>query len=185
MKLHLEPGRPADYDSRIPQEREAYDFLDQLGIPYDRVDHEAVFTIDACAEVDRLLGTSLCKNLFLCNRQKTEYYLLMLPGSKKFVTKELSRQLGTARLSFADETALQELLGLTPGSVTVLGLMHDPSQRVQLLIDSELLHAPYICCHPCINTSSLRIATKDILDRFLPAVSHTPRFVELSNGETV
>ena len=136
-------------------------------------------TIEACQGVDALLGMEICKNLFLCNRQKTQFYLLLMPGSKPFRTKELSAQIGSARLSFASEEYMEQFLDLTPGSVTVLGLMNDTDDHVQLLIDEDVVKDEYFGCHPCINTSSLKMKTSDILEKFLPAVHHEPIFVKL------
>lgn len=163
------------------QERElrTYALLDRLGIPYDRVDHAPAMTMADCDAVDRALNVTMCKNLFLCNRQQTDFYLLLIPGEKKFRTKVLSAQLGVSRLSFADENHMVELLDIHPGSVSVLGLMNDPSNRVQLLIDRELLQAEYIGCHPCVNTSSLRLKVSDLLEKFLPAVGHSYKIVDL------
>lgn len=174
----LYTGRP-DPDGRLPVEMEVYDLLEKLDIPYIRVDHEAVPTIEACREIDVLLGIDMCKNLFLCNRQKTEFYLLLMPGDKPFRTKELSAQIGSARLSFAREEFMEEFMGLTPGSVTVLGLMNDKDCRVRLLIDREIAESEYIGCHPCINTSSLKLRTKDVLEKFLPYIKHEYMMVEL------
>ncbi len=184
MEYILEKGRPQDLSGRLDKEIRTYDLLDSLGIEYDRIDHEAVMTIDACAEVDKVLGegpdgAEVCKNLFLCNRQETVFYLLMLPGAKKFNTKEVSSQLGVARLSFAKENFMEEFLDITPGSVSVMGLMNDKDNKVQLLIDEDLLKEKYFGCHPCINTSSLRIKVKDLTDKFLPAVHHEPIIVKL------
>ena len=184
MEYILEKGRPQDLSGRLDKEIRTYDLLDSLGIEYDRIDHEAVMTIDACAEVDKVLGegpngAEVCKNLFLCNRQETVFYLLMLPGAKKFNTKEVSSQLGVARLSFAKENYMEEFLDITPGSVSVMGLMNDKDNRVQLLIDEDLLKEKYFGCHPCINTSSLRIKIKDLTDKFLPSVHHEPIIVKL------
>lgn len=136
-------------------------------------------TIDACQEIDVVLNAAICKNLFLCNRQETQFYLLMLPGEKKFKTKEVSAQIGSARLSFAKDIYMEEFLDITPGSVSVLGLMNDKENRVQLLMDEDLLKEPYIGCHPCINTSSLRLRTEDLINKILPAMKHTPVFVKL------
>lgn len=172
-------GRPTDTADRLEKELRTYDLLDSLGIPYQRIDHEALPTIEACQDVDTRLNTHVCKNLFLCNTQKNKFYLLMMPGEKKFQTKLVSKQLGIARLSFASEEYLEQLLDLTPGSVTVLGLMNDKEQNVQLLIDEDLLKEEYIGCHPCINTSSLRLSTKDLTDKLLPAIKHTPVFLSL------
>lgn len=173
-------GRPQNTENRLPKEIRTYDLLDSLNIPYQRLDHEAIATIDACSDIDRILGTSICKNLFLCNTQKTEFYLLMMPGSKKFKTAALSRQISSARLSFANPESMEELLDITPGSVSILGLMNDKAGRVHLLIDEDIIkNHKYIGCHPCINTSSLKLKTQDILDKFLPFVSHPYTLVSL------
>lgn len=179
MPYEIFRGNPHD-NARPAVEQETYARLDTLGIPYDRVDHEAAFTIEACAEIDAAFGTPMCKNLFLRNSNGSAFYLLLMPGDKPFKTKELSHQIGSTRLSFADEEHMQSMLGVMPGSVTVLGLAYDTDRQVQLLIDEDVLRAPYICCHPCVNTSSLRIETTDILEKFLPAVGHTPQIVRLT-----
>lgn len=165
--------------TRLEKENKTYDLLEQLQIPYVRIDHEAANTIEDCQEVDTLLQITICKNLFLCNTQKTKFYLLLLPGHKKFQTKDVSKQIGSARLSFAPYEYMKEFLDITPGSVSVMGLMNDTEHRVQLLMDKELLKEEYFGCHPCINTSSLRIRTEDLLSKFLPYVKHDPIFVEL------
>lgn len=175
----LTEGRPASAEGRLPVEMACYDKLDALGIRYFRVDHDEAATIEACLSVDETLGTKICKNLFLCNRQKTQFYLLLIEGEKVFKTKYLSQQLGCSRLSFASPEDMEELLGVTPGSATVLALMNDPENRVQLVIDRPVTAQEYTGCHPCKNTSSLKILTEDILHVFLPAVRHEPVFVEL------
>ncbi len=167
-------------NGRLLKEMAVYELLEKLDIPYLRVDHEAAATVDDCHDVDEALGIHICKNLFLCNRQKTDFYLLMMPGLKKFKTKELSAQLGVARLSFAEAEYMEEYLNITPGSVSVLGLMNDREHRVRLLIDRELLQDEYVGCHPCVNTSSLKLRMKDILEKFLPYVGHAYTAVELA-----
>ena len=159
MELKLENGRPADTTGRLEKEIRTYDFLDALQVPYQRIDHETLMTIEACKDVDKVLDAVICKNLFLCNRQETNFYLLLLPGDKKFKTKEVSSQLGVARLSFGNETYKEN--------------------HVQLLIDEDLLKEPYIGCHPCINTSSLKIDMKDMMEKIIPAMKHEPIFVKL------
>lgn len=171
---------PLNSENRAQRETRVYECLDRLGIDYLQVDHAPAMTMEDCVEVDRLLGVPMCKNLFLCNRQKTDFYLLMMPGDKPFRTKELSAQIGSARLSFADADAMLEYLDILPGSVSVMGLMNDKENRVRLLIDEDLLRADELGCHPCVNTSSLRIATKDLLEVFLPHVHHTPSTVRLT-----
>lgn len=172
-------GRPEHTENRLDKEIRTYNLLDSLGISYQRIDHEAMPTIEACHDVDARLGIHICKNLFLCNTQKTTFYLLMMPGEKKFQTKIVSKQLGVARLSFAPEEFMLELLDITPGSVSVMGLMNDSDHKVQLLMDRDLLQEEYLGCHPCINTSSIKLLTKDLLEKFLPAVKHEAIFVDL------
>ena len=145
-------GRPEDTANRLEKEIRVYDFLDGLGVDYKRADHEAAMTMEVCEEIDRTLCATICKNLFLCNRQETEFYLLMMPADKKFKTKDLSAQINSARLSFGSETYMEQFLDITPGSVSVLGLMNDSGNKVKLLIDKDVLNGEYIGCHPCINT---------------------------------
>ena len=177
--MRLESGRPQNAEERLPKERRVYDFLDRLGVAYGRIDHAPAMTMEVCAEIDRVLSATICKNLFLCNRQETAFYLLMLPGDKVFHTKELSAQIGSSRLSFASARQMERLLDITPGSVSVLGLMNDTGHEVRLLIDEEVLRGEWIGCHPCVNTSSLRLRTSDLTGVILPALGHEPSTVRL------
>ena len=177
--LVLQKGRPKNENERLEKEIRTYDFLDKLGIAYERVDHEAAMTMEACEAIDNLLQATICKNFFLCNRQETDFYLLLMPGEKKFKTKDLSAQLGVARLSFANESYMQEFLDITPGSVSVLGLMNDVNKRVKLCIDEEVLQGTEIGFHPCINTSSLKIKTQDLINKIIPALNHETVIVHL------
>ena len=181
--MELMKGRPADCTGRLEREMAVYDLLDKLGIEYVRVDHEEANTMEACEEIDRVLGTAMCKNLFLCNRQKTNFYLLMMPGDKPFKTKDLSQQIGSARLSFAEAEFMEEYLNILPGSVSVMGLMNDKEQHVQLLMDREVVESENLGCHPCVNTSSLRLSMADLMEIFLPAVAHSSIMVELPRYE--
>ena len=175
----LEKGRPADCAGRLDKEIRCYDLLDGLGVNYWRVDHYAANTIEVCAAIDEVLGATICKNLFLCNRQKTAFYLLMIPGNKVFKTKDLSHQIGSSRLSFAGAEDMEKYLDITPGSVSVLGLMNDKDKQVQLLVDEEILGDEWLGCHPYINTSSLRIKTADVFGPILKAMGHEMRVVSL------
>ena len=177
--MELIHGRPETNEGRLPKEIRVYDLLDSLGISYERVDHEAAMTMEVCAAIDEVLEATICKNLLLCNRQGTAFYLLMLPGNKVFKTSVLSKQIGSSRLSFASAEAMAEFLDITPGSVSVMGLMNDHENRVQLLMDQDVLKGEYIGCHPCINTSSLRFLTSDLIEKILPAMGHEPTYVEL------
>ena len=181
--MELYTGRPENPEGRLPRELRTYDYLDALGIRYQRTDHERADNMEACNEIDAVLGVVICKNLFLCNRQKTAFYLLMMPGSKKFRTKELSQQIGSARLSFAEPADLLKYLDIEPGAVSIMGLMNDPGHQVQLLMDEDVLRDEYIGCHPCVCTSSLKIRTEDILHRYLPATGHAVRTVHLTGED--
>lgn len=179
--MELQKGRPENTDNRLDKEIRVYDFLDKLGVQYQRIDHEAAMTMEACEEIDHALGdnTTISKNLFLCNRQETDFYLLLMPGDKPFKTKDLSAQIHSARLSFAKPEYMEKYLDITPGSVSVLGLMNDSEKKVQLLIDEDVMKEPYFGCHPCINTSSLKFTTEDLMQKIIPALEHEPVTVTL------
>ncbi len=180
MELELVKGRPVSNDGRMEKETRTYDLLDSLGIEYERVDHEEASTMEACLAIDEVLAPAvICKNLFLCNAQKTKFYLLMIREDKKFLTKDISKQINSARLSFAPAEYMEKFLDITPGSVSVLGLMNDKENNVTLLVDEDVLKAEYFGCHPCINTSSLRLKIGDVFGKFLEAVRHTYIVVKL------
>ena len=175
----LENGAPQNISERLPKEQRVYAFLDSLQIEYSRVDHEPAMTMEACEAVDRTLGAIMCKNLFLSNRQETAFYLLLTPADKPFKTKDLSAQLGVARLSFGKAEYMEQFLDITPGSLSVLGLMNDKENNVQLLIDEDILSSEVIGVHPCVNTSSLSIRVADLKEKIIPAMKHTPTVVKL------
>ena len=195
--LTIYKGRPENLSGRLEREIRVYDLLDSLGVEYDRLDHEPAMTMEVCAEIDAAFERMpleafkadqsadkgkhaiICKNLFLTNKQHTKYYLLMMPGDKKFLTKDLSAQINSARLSFAGEEEMLKYLDVTPGSVSVLGLMNDKDNTVQLLIDSDVLRSEFVGCHPCMNTSSLRMHVKDLTEKILPAIHHEAIVVNL------
>lgn len=178
--LHFsEISTTAPTDERIPLEKEVYAVLDKLKIPYERVDHEAAATMEECVEIDKYLGVEIRKNIFLCNRKKTSFFLLIMPANKPFVTKDLSDKLGCSRLSFAPEEYLEEYLGVKSGSATVMGVLNDEDDYVQVLIDKEVADDEWYGCNPGINTSHIKIKTKQLLDVFLPYARHRAKIVEL------
>ena len=177
--MKLENGRPATDAGRLPKELRCYDLLDRLCVPYQRIDHPQANTMEACAAIDLVLDATICKNLLLCNRQCTEFYLLLTPGDKPFKTSELSKKIGSSRLSFAKPEYMEAFLDITPGSLSILGLMNDRDNRVRLLIDEDVLKGEFIGCHPCINTSSLRLRTADLINTVIPAMGHSPSYVTL------
>ncbi len=177
--MELYKGRPENETGRLEKEIRVYDFLDNLGIEYERTDHEPADTMEACNKIDAVLGTLICKNLFLCNRQKTDFYLLIMPGNKPFKTKDITAPLGCSRLSFASPEYMEKFLDITPGSVSVMGLMNDKENNVRLVVDREVLEDETFGCHPCVNTSSLKLKTEDIIKIYLPAVRHEPTVIDL------
>lgn len=175
----IEIGAPKNLTERAPKEQKCYAFLDRLGVFYRRADHEAASTMELCREIETQLGCPICKNLLLTNRQQTDFYLLLMEGEKVFKTKYLSRELGVARLSFATDEQMEELLDITPGSLSVLGLLNDPKKRVRLIIDRPVLGKPEIGFHPCLNTSTLAVSIGDFCDLIIPALRHEPTIVNL------
>lgn len=176
MAFYIDPvlytGAPEDRGAREQVERECYELLEKLSIPFCRVDHDRADTIDDCRLVEDVIGVHICKNLFLQNRQGTQFFLLMMAGDKPFRTAEVSKLLGVSRLSFGSTEKMEELLHCTPGSVSILGLMHDKNRRITLLVDEDIWNSEYIRCHPLKNTSTLRIATEDVKAVLLPYLGH-------------
>ena len=181
--MEIFTGRPENCGERLAKEVRCYDLLDSLGIAYRRADHPAAMTMEACVQIDQVFGAEICKNLLLCNRQQTAFYLLLLPPDKPFRTSVLSKAIGSSRLSFASAEHMEAFLDITPGSLSVLGLMNDKENQVQLLIDEELLHQSVFGCHPCINTSSLCFSTEDLMQKLIPAMGHAPQIVTLPQVE--
>jgi Ala-tRNA(Pro) deacylase len=179
MKINKNIFNSKPDDDRIQVELDTYDMLQKLDIPFTGIDHEEAKTMEGLQLVEKVLDVKVSKNLLLCNTQKTKFYMLIMPGDKKFLTKNLSQQINSARLSFADGVYMEQLLNITPGSLSIFGLMHDKDNNVQLVIDKDVLENEYFGCHPCINTSTLKIKTSDIINVFLPLTNHEPIMVEL------
>ena len=171
-------GRPFYIENRQDKEKRCYDFLDSLGVEYEVVDHDEASDMEKCKEIEGALGVKICKNIVLCNRQETKFFLFMMPGDKKYVTKDISKKLDMSRLSFAKENYLKEFLDVTPGSVSVLGLLNDKDNRVELVIDKDVRQAYFIRCHPCENTSTLKISTDDFLNKIIPALGKEAKIID-------
>ena len=170
-------GAPAE--SRSDVENRVYECLARLDIPFTRVDHEAAFTMEDCVAIGEALNVHICKNLLLTPRNRSAFYLLCLPAEKPFSTKDFSKLIGSSRLSFASEEDLVALLGCHAGSASILGLMNDTEHRVTLAIDRAVAGDEWFGCHPCKNTSSLRLKTREVLEKFLPATGHEAVIVDL------
>ena len=173
-------GRPSDLSGRLDKEKRVYDLLDRLDVSYQQADHPPLITMSARAEVERLFQAIVCKNLFLRDARGSHFYLLVILGDKRFKTSDISRQIGSSRLSFAPAEDLERLLDIAPGSVSVLGLMNDRENQVQLLLDRAVPEDEFLLCHPCVNTSSLKLRSKDLLEKILPTLRHQPVFVHVA-----
>lgn len=182
--MTLYEGSPDSTEGRLDREVRVYDFLDSLGIEYFRTDHmdEPADTMEACEKIDAVLGTLMCKNLFLCNQQKTQFYMLLMPGDKPFKTKDITKQIGSARLSFASPEFMLKYLDIEPGAVSLMGLMNDKENNVRLLVDDEVLKEEWLGCHPCVNTSSMKLKTEDAFGNYLRAVHHDMTVVHLERN---
>lgn len=175
--MQLFHGSPSD--ERLAQEMAVYAFLERCGIPFTRVDHPPVQTMEDCLAADQVLNVDMCKNLFLCNSQKTRFYLLLLPGNKPFKTKVFSKLMGIARLSFAPAEKMEEYLHISPGAVSPMGLLFESAKDVTLVMDEDVKKMAMLGCHPCVNTSSIALSMEDFLQKFLPAAGHPITFVDL------
>lgn len=176
-------NKPIDISERCDKEVAVYDMLDRLNIEYERVDHDAIKNMDGFREIDKVLNVKMCKNLFLTTANKKNFYLFLMPGNKKFVTKVFSKLVGASRLSFAKEELMERYLNTSPGSASILGLMNDIDKKVKLVIDSDVYNSEFIGCHPLVNTSSLKIKTSDIVEKFLKETGHDVLVVDIEKPE--
>ena len=165
------------------KEMDSYLFLENNGVEYIRAEHDEAATIELCEGVEKIIGAKICKNLLLTNRQQTDFYMLLIPGDMPFKTKYLSKQIGSARLSFASGEQMTELLNVTPGSLTVLSLMYDKEKKVQLLIEKNVFKEEFFSCYPCVNTATVKFSTEDLKNKILPALSHEYKIVDLECPE--
>ena len=156
-----------------------YQLLEKLNIGYRKVEHPEAGSMEDLAEAEKQLGAVICKNLFLCNRQKTVFYLLLIPGGKRFKTSVVSKLIGSSRLSFGEPDKLYELLGVHPGSITPLGLAFDEAHQVNLLIDREVLALDEVGMHPLVNTASLAMKTDDLMKIYFPFTGHESTILDI------
>ena len=177
--LQMCQGAPEDLAGRPENEAAVYRLLTRLNIPFVRIDHPPVHTMEDCQAVDQVLGGVICKHLFLCNQQRTVFYLLMIREDKQFKTKDVSKQLGVSRLSFGTPEHMEQLLHISPGAVSPMGLLFESARDVRLIMDSDLMQETDLGCHPCVNTASIRMPMKDFLNVYLPHVNHQPTLVTI------
>lgn len=169
----------APLEERSSLEMKTYQILDKLNIKYERIDHEAVSSMEECVEVNKKLKVEIRKNIFLCNSKKTTFFLFVLPANKPFDTKKFCQKLGLSHVSFANEEYMEKYLGTKPGSATIMGLLCDEDDYVQVILDKEIIEEEYFGCNPGQNTSHIKIKTEDLLKKFLPYVKHRPKIIEM------
>ena len=180
-EVKLFKGRPSEEsDHNISlDEKIVYDFLDTLNVEYSVLTHPAAATMEECEKIRNRIGVPVFKNLFLTNKQQSQFYLLMIPADKPFKTKYLSSQIGCSRLSFASAENMAEFLHIEPGAVSPMGLIHDKQQKVKLIVDRDLADIDTYACHPCVNTASIIISLNDLLTKVIPTTGHNFEWVTL------
>ncbi|MCR1899643.1 prolyl-tRNA synthetase associated domain-containing protein [Irregularibacter muris] len=166
-------------DDRTKTEKTVFSLLQKLNIPFERVDNDVVETMEECEEINQVLGTEIRKSIFLCNRKKTSFFLVVMPANKSLDVKSLGRKIGVSGLSFASGELMEKHLGAKPGSASVMGLVNDEDDYVQLIIDKEVAEAEWFGSNTGMNTSHIKIKTSDLLHKFLPQIGHKAEMIEL------
>ena len=174
-----EPYTTAPQQYRNSLHENVYETLESLGIPYERVDTDEAITMEDCIAIGERLQTPIVKTLLLCNRQQTNFYLFVTTSEKPFSTKNFSHAMEISRVSFASPEQLESMLGTVVGSASVLSLLHDPENRVQLVLDRDALQASWYGCSDTTTTGYMKLPTADLLEKFLPAVHHEPIYIEV------
>lgn len=146
--------------------------LKKLNVNYEIKEHDALISMDTYELIQKDMGVTIPKNLFLNTQNHQNFYLLIMPGDKKFKTKELSSQINSSRLSFGSDEKLEEFLKCYKGSTSALGLLFDKENKVKLLIDEDLLNKEYLGFHPCNNSFTVKIKTSDLIEKYLPNINH-------------
>lgn len=179
--MFVNPETYTSHPEKTATEKEmlSYLFLEDNGVDYIRAEHDEAATIELCEQVEKVIDAKICKNLLLCNRQQTDFYMLLIPGDLPFKTKYLSAQINSSRLSFASGEQMEEMLNVTPGSLTVLSLMFDKEKRIRLLIEKSVFDEEFFACHPCVNTATVRFSVNDLKQKVLPALGREYTVVEL------
>ena len=161
---------PATFSS--PLQRKVYETFSALGIKYGRVDTDPGLTMEDCRHIDAKIGVRIVKTIFLCNRQQTEFYLYVTTDDKPFVTREFCGSLGIPRVSFASAEKLWELTGVRVGATTILSAILPQAAGVHLVMDRSVAEGEWFACTDGTATCFVKIRTKDLLERYLPASGH-------------
>lgn len=164
---------------RVAIEKKVYQILAKLQMEYKRVDNDIVETMEECKEIDEALETEIRKSIFLCNNKKTSFFLVVMPAEKSLDTAALAKKIGVPHLSFASGELMEKYLGTKPGSASIMGLITDEDDYVQLILDKKVAEEEWFGCNPGINTSHLKIRTDELLNKFLPYIRHKAKIMEL------
>ena len=156
-----------------------YNTLEALEIPFERVDTDEAITMEDCVEIGKKLDTSIVKTLFLCNRQKTNFYLFVTTEDKPFVTKDFSRALEISRVSFASPEMLFDMLGTKVGSATALSCVFDKENKVKIILDKDAVSSEWYGCSDGTTTGYMKLKTEDLINKYLPFSNHIPTIIEI------
>lgn len=179
MTYISEKRTTAPENIKNPTEKKVFALLDKLKIAYECVENDVVESMEECKEVDEALGTEIRKSIFLCNKKKTSFFLVVMPAEKSLDTATLSNKIGVPHLSFASAEHMEQHLGALPGSASVMGLINDEDDYVQLIIDKEVADCEWFGCNPGINTAHLKMKTSDLINKFLPKINHRAKIMAL------
>jgi len=173
--------KPKEFENET--QRMIYEALEELKIPFDRVENDFMISMEDCEAVNKKMNTRMAKNLFLCNRQKTEFYLFITKDNKHFNTKIFSKAMGISRVSFAPEETLTEYLGTKIGATTIFSLVYDKDCKVHLVIDKDVLEEKFHACNDGTNNAHIKITTKDLMEKYLKYTKHEPVIIEFKEEE--
>jgi len=173
----IQTTAPAEF--KTPLQELVYTTLQDLQVPFERVDTDEAITMEDCILINEKLHVQIVKTLFLCNRQQTNFYLFVTTADKPFVTKDFSSAVGIPRVSFASVELLNNLLGTPVGGATIFGTLLDKENKVQVLIDKDVLNEEWYGCSDGTPRGYMKISRDWILNDFLQYTQHTPTFIQV------
>ncbi len=171
--------RTAPTECKTLLQAKVYQTLEQLHIPFERVDTDEAITMEDCVLIDAKLNMKMVKTLFLCNRQQTNFYLFITAGDKPFHSKEFSNALGVARVSFAPAEKMETMLGTKIGAATVFSALLDSDRKVQIVFDKDILAEEWYGCSDGTTTGYMKVRTNQIVHEFLTYTNHTPAIIDV------
>lgn len=170
-------GIPSEFENGIQEN--IYLLLEKLGIDFTRVENEPAVSMEDCKNIDKAFGEETIKTIFLTNRQKTKFYLLSMPASKPFITKDFGSALEIPRVSFADGELLLEMLGTPHGAATPLSIIRDEENKILMVIDEDIMKKEKLVVTDSTLHGYICLKGKDLVEKFLPVSGHQPILVKL------